>query len=73
MGWETVDRLWYISLLFQFVAAVVRVEKYDRGSEGDAFAGLVTLRAVLWGRIRVCMRTGFCLSEMEICADYMLS
>lgn len=35
---------------------------------------MVTLHAVLWGRITVCMRTGFCrVSEMGICADYVLS
>lgn len=74
MGLETVGKLWYISLLFQFMAALVHVEKYNRGSERDAFAGVVTLLAVLWGRIGVCMRTCFCcVSEMEICADYMLS
>lgn len=31
VGWATVDKLWYISLLFQFVAALVYVEKYDGG------------------------------------------
>lgn len=27
------DKLWYLSLLFQFVATLVYVEKYDIGSE----------------------------------------
>lgn len=36
ISWSwTVDKLWYLSLLFHFVAALVYVGKYSVGSETE--------------------------------------